>query len=61
MLDVEVLALELVEVAERAEQAPQALDLGADHAQVLGCGRQHAVLERLDARLDGGQRRAQLV
>ena len=61
MLDAEVLALELVEAAQRAEQAAEPLDLLADHAQVLRRRRQHAVLERLHARLDGGERRAQLV
>ena len=60
-LDVEILGLELVEAAQGAEQPSQALDLVADDAQVLGSRGHDPVLERLDARLDGRQRRAQLV
>ena len=47
VLHAEVLALELVEAAQRTEQAAEALDLLADHAQVLRRGRQDPVLERL--------------
>ena len=61
VFDAQVLALELVEAAERAEQAAEPLDLLADHAQVLRRRRQDPVLERLDPRLDRGQRGAQLV
>ena len=61
VLDTQVLALQLIETAQRTEQAPEPLDFLADHAQVLGGRRQDAVLERLHPRLDRRQRSAQLV
>ena len=61
VLHAQVLALELVEAAQRAQQPAEALDLLADHPQVLRRRRQHAVLEGLHPRLDGGERGAQLV
>jgi hypothetical protein len=61
VLHAEILALELVEAPQRAQETAETLDLLADDTQVLGRRRQDAVLERLHPGLDRGQRRAQFV